>query len=64
MPISIVIQYREDDPWNSGWWRMGRPVHEVRGEAPEICDSQWWYYGSADDAVAAAAAWDLQNPRG
>jgi hypothetical protein len=64
MSVSIVIQYQEDHPHNPGWWRFGRPRHEVRDQAPEIREHHRWRYGSEADAAADAAEWDRSNPRG
>lgn len=64
MAVSIVIQYQEDHPHSPGWWRFGRPRHEVRDQAPENSEHQRWHYGGYADAQHDAAKWDLSNPRG
>lgn len=64
MSISIVIQHQEIDPHNPGWWRYGRPCHQVVAEPPAIRERYRWTYGSAADAVAAQAVWDQAHAQG
>lgn len=61
---SIIIQYREDDPGNPGWWRYSRPRHQYVVELPPIHESVRWTYASEAELFYHRDMWDRQYPNG
>jgi hypothetical protein len=61
---SIIIQYREDDPNNNGWWRYSRPRHQYVVNLPRIDESTRWTYASEGELSYHTDMWDRQHPNG
>lgn len=64
LTVHLVIQEKEDNPHNPGWWRWGRPWFAVKQGTPAITKDLRWTYGHAGDADLAAKEWDEKYPNG
>ncbi|MFZ9960228.1 MAG: hypothetical protein ACO3GP_07540 [Candidatus Limnocylindrus sp.] len=57
--LGWIVQRREDDPNNPGWWRYGRPTWESTDMS--WCPGSRWSWGTPSDLTTAQTTWDASH---